>query len=265
MSATYEVGDVVRLTFAVSVNGAPTNATVALAITLPDGTTVSPTPDNPATGSYRYDFLASQNGRHVARWTATGTATAAQTEAFTIGGLVSLDDAKAHLQMRTDVNDAELQRFIWAADAAVAQKVGPLAPVTVTERTHGGGTSIVLRQWPVRALTSVTYWDGSTVDVSNLDLDTDAGVLYWQWGTSGYFTAGTRNVTVTYTAGWDQAPADLEQAVLELVRHLWETQRGNNTPARPGFTDEPAVPGAFSSWPVRVQELLAPYIVPRVA
>ena len=53
MTATYDIGDSVLLTFTVlNSAGSPTNATVALTLTDPDGTTSTPAVSTAATGVY---------------------------------------------------------------------------------------------------------------------------------------------------------------------------------------------------------------------
>jgi hypothetical protein len=158
--------------------------------------------------------------------------------------------------------DAQLTRFIDAATTAMSHYVGPLIPTVVTRVLDGGGVSLILPDYPVLSLTSAGYADGTSITLDDLDLDTSTGIVHWGYNTAGRFTGGARYVTVTYVAGWQPVPEDLQQAVLELIRHLWDTQRGN----KPGRTsgDEPQ-PGAFSTWPPRVQELVAPYRVPVVA
>jgi len=179
---------------------------------------------------------------------------------------VTLADVKAHLNMAGSGNDTELQRFIDVAEAAISNLVGPLTPVTVTEVHNGGRGSIVLRQPVAVSLTSVAYADGSAGS-SSYTLDGTTGILYY--GDSyGCFPGGPRNVTVTYLAGWASLPADLVHAVKELVRELWETQRGASTGARPGFTDtqDPTYGGGgLPLMPPRVVQMLEPYIVPKVA
>lgn len=172
---------------------------------------------------------------------------------------VTLAEVKAHLQMASSANDTELQRFINAAEAAITRHVGPLVPLTVTsERRNGGRDKIRLRYPRAVSLTSITYSDGTPTTVGDFDLDKDTGVVYFG-PDPGTFTYGVRNVLVSYVAGFAAIPDDLAHAVKELVRHLWKTQRPNSAGARPGFEDEDPVVGAFSSWPVRVQEWIEPF------
>ncbi len=71
---TYDLGDVASLAVAITDSaGAAANAgAVVLTVTLPDGTTVTPTVTNAATGSYTASYTPTLPGRHGVRWVATG-------------------------------------------------------------------------------------------------------------------------------------------------------------------------------------------------
>lgn len=176
--------------------------------------------------------------------------------------VVSLSSAKAYLNITGDQQDGELIDTIDRAEAVLARRVGPLGPEVVTDEVHSGPGPILLRRWPVVSLTSATS-DGNAV--LDLELDTDAGVVY------GTFSRLARNVRVSYVAGrGTPLPADLEAAVLELVKHLWESQRVSRPGAsRPGFGGSDLNPevemGAHYLLPYRVQTLIEPYLLPTVA
>jgi hypothetical protein len=170
---------------------------------------------------------------------------------------ITLDDAKRHLNITTAVDDDELTDFIDRAVTRLTHEVGPLSPTEVTER-HNGPGAIVLRQLPVLAVTSV---DNAGTPVTEPDVDLETGIIY----ASG-LSRRQRSVTVTYTAGFDPLPADLRHAALELLRHLWATQRGN-TPggARAGLLGtegaDPTTAAGMQSYslPYRVLEMIRPY------
>lgn len=166
---------------------------------------------------------------------------------------VSLQRVKDHLNITVGTQDGELQGFLDAAESAIAKKVGPLAPTSTTERVRGGDSALVLRRPPVVSLTSVTPVGGTALTVA--DLVSGAGVVEYAEG--GRFPA--RFYDVVYVAGRDPLPKHLELAVLELVRHLWTTQRGVTT--RPGSRESESaantLPGAGHALPFRVQELIA--------
>lgn len=176
---------------------------------------------------------------------------------------VPLADVKRHLNSTTAVNDGELQGFIDGAEAAITQHVGPLASTATTARVRGGTSALVLPTAPAVSLTSVTPADSSALTLSDLYLDTAAAVVTYNSGAS--FTA--RYYDVVYQAGRATCPTDLQLAVKELVRHLWETQRGPTR--RPGSTVSDAaantLPGAAYVFPFRVEQLLAPHLQPGFA
>lgn len=166
---------------------------------------------------------------------------------------LSLPDAKTHLNITVTTHDGELTGIIAAAEAAIAQRVGPLESTAVTARLSGR-SQLVLPVYPVISLTTVVDAAGSPLTVGGLTVDTATGVLSYVAG--GTFASSY--YTVTYQAGRTAVPADLMLAVKELVRHLWESQRG---PARFPALDDPAMPtGAGFLFPYRVQELLAPHM-----
>ena len=179
-----------------------------------------------------------------------------------------LADAKAHLNEQTSANDVEIQAFIDASEAAIAAKIGPLAPVTKTERVRGGRVLIVSTT-PITVLISVTPVFGTPLDATFLYMDAAAGVIsyYASWFPLPYYdVAYTGGRTVTATAN-----PDIYQADKEMVRHLWMTQRGSAAGAARysghGTVLDTVVPtpGLAYSFPDRVMELLAPYLPPGFA
>lgn len=170
---------------------------------------------------------------------------------------VKLAEAKTHLNITKSDADGELQSTIDAAEATIAQHVGPLAPTTVTA-TLRGSSLLLLPTAPVISLTSITGASGGALTVGDFTLDAAAGIVTYSSG--AWF--GSQWYTVVYQAGRTTCPADLLFAVKELVRHLWESQRN---PARfPGssISDGPLdTPGAAYLMPYRVQELIAPHAV----
>jgi hypothetical protein len=183
--------------------------------------------------------------------------------------VVDFNAARRHIGAVSDADDAEMQDMLARAEAAVTQLVGPLQPVTVTSVVGGragavnfpdswDGRSLVLPQRPVISLTSVTGSSGIAVDPSLL-LATDEGVVYYLDGFSRFNEIW---YTVVYQAGRTTLPADLELAILELLRHLWETQRGAalRTGSPLAETLAPTLPGAAYTFPIRIDELLNPYI-----
>lgn len=178
--------------------------------------------------------------------------------------VVAPSEVKTHLNITGATHDGELQSFIDAAEAAIGERVGPLASTAHEARVRGGGTALVLPVAPAVSLTSVTPADSTALTLSDLYLNEDAGVVTYESG--GSFSA--RHYDVVYQAGRATCPADLKLAVKELVRHLWTTQRGSAP--RPGggpLSDSTSntLPGAAYVFPFRVEQLLAPHEQPGFA
>lgn len=166
------------------------------------------------------------------------------------------DKVKAYLNITSD--DNELNPFIDAAEAMIAELVGPLEPTTLTAFVLGGAT-MVLPTAPILSVTSAEIEGYSTIDLDACLIDLRAGIIH----APTYGAAAGYMYTVTYVAGWLSLPADLRMGVMELVRHLWLTQRGPTR--RPGSTTAEVIPGAAYALPYRVEQLISAYVNKRVA
>lgn len=178
--------------------------------------------------------------------------------------VLDLTSAKAHLNITGSTNDVEIQATIDAAEAAIGRKIGPLETSAVTSRVTGCARALVLPTLPVVSVTTVTGSDASTISASDLVADPSGVVSFASYGS---FPSAA--YTVVYEAGWGAVnedvwagPADLLQAIKEMTRHLWVTQRGGSV--RPGSTSPDALsntlPGSAFALPIRVQQLVEPYI-----
>lgn len=166
---------------------------------------------------------------------------------------LTLADAKTYLNISAATYDVELQTFIDAAEAAIAQRVGPLTTTSVTKRVPGWGWALHLPIYPAVSLTSVTPVAGSALTLGDLHLEPDIGNVSYNGGS--FFSSSAYDVV--YTVGRSPVPVDLLMAVKELLRHLWTTQRGVSRPG-PGPAADPPSPSGFLM-PYRVLELIAPY------
>jgi len=255
----YDVGDSPVLSVTVrDANGTPANATtVTLTITAPDGSVVV----NGVTvagvgGVYSYSSYTSPlPGRYLVYWVATGSNACAFTDVFVVNdtaspGLVSLQDAKDHLQITSTTFDEELRRMIAGASNVIETLAGPIAVQTFTDVVCGNATILLTRQ-PVVSITSITGQLASspTILVSDL-LINPSGVV------SRASRAGFYNLpyTVVYKAGFSAAlPQRFVEATLVQLAHMWETQRG-------GSVTIPGVGGDESDSNWRDQSHIAPRV-----
>ncbi|MBB2914859.1 hypothetical protein FHS43_006171 [Streptosporangium becharense] len=254
---TYAFGAPVRLTTEIRSGGQlVTPASVELTIRLPDGTTAGPlTPPADGVGLYHYDYVSSQAGRHIARWTTTGPAGATE-EPFDVApmwdaGIVSLAEAKKHLNITTSADDGELAEVIRAVTPVIERHAGAVTRQTYTE-DHPDGYGLVLQHTPVLAVTAITGARPGVLDQA-VDELADARATGVVRRLDGRWISGP--VRVTYTAGRTSVSANVRLAALIIIAHLWETQRGTVAP-RLGSDDEVWDPRAGFAVPRRALELL---------
>lgn len=147
--------------------------------------------------------------------------------------VIDRDDVKARLNKSLTVDDSEIDDMIDAAEAEYAEYVGPLSG-EVTETFNGGTDRLVLRAPLVTAITAAAYSDGTAISTDDLVLDTATGIVYWGYGTAGWFTWGTRNVTLTYTVA--EVPANHRETIIADVAGYFEaTQDGPVGPVDDGY------------------------------
>jgi hypothetical protein len=265
----HDLGVTVRLTAECRDPGGTltTAGTVAVTVTLPDGTTATPAAvETATTGRYQADYLTTQAGRHTVRWTFTDPATA-YTDAFDVReetppAILSLADAKEHLNITSSTHDEELRGWIEATTHCVEWFVGPVVQRTVTE-VHSATVSaaVALRQTPVIAVTGVepVLTSGTTYEVAEFDVDPATGVVTLLTGAPIYGP-----LRWTYTAGRTVIPANILGAARIILQHLWRTQQG---PSRPqlgvgDFDVTEPIPGLGYAVPNRALQLLDPHRLP---
>lgn len=239
--------------------------TVTLTISLPDGTTATPTLGDPvATGQYRYNYVSTMAGRHTGRWLFTffGGSTSAYVETFDVrpadpGYLMSLAEAKAALNipatMTTD--DEELRALIEAVTLAVENYTGEtIARRTITDYLSVGLTTrILVHRAPIISVTSITRddytWPANAVTVRDAEIGeiitTDSALPFYG------------DLTVVYVAGRAVMLANHVEAAKVILKHLWQTQQTPGLASRVfGGEEAPAVAGLGFAIPNRAAELL---------
>jgi hypothetical protein len=281
LTGSYDLGDKVYLTWnTVDSSGAAVNpGTVTLNITQPDGTTSSVTTSTSTTGTYTASFLPTLVGRHILAWSATGSYPQAFSDIFEVRdindiGIVGYDEVLEFLNIpAASANENEVRRFIDASTDLAETYVGQvLGRRTFTNELYDGGTEFIrIRNPKAISITSV-YENGALVSSSNYVLDYTGQRLYrigsgtlYATNSYGYWTAGMNNVQITYVAGYVNPPMSAKQGVLEIIRHLWQTQRGAiNVMSRTQSGDELYSTPTYSL-PRRAMELLDPTSFPGLA
>jgi hypothetical protein len=280
----YDLGDVAYLNWAtVDKNGAAADVTTAVVtITLPDGTSATPSVTHGVTGAYSASYTPSQQGRHLVRWLGTGTNPQAYTDEFTVRDLttlpvVSYDSVLAHLNIpAASANEEEVRRFIDAAQDLAENYVGAVLGRRTYVEYYDGNTDVIRLNNPRAISVSEVIENGTTLGTGDYKLDSTGQRLHRLTATSltqstsvayGYWATGVNAVKVTYTAGYAITPPAIQQGVLEIVRHLWQTQRGAvSVMSRTGAASgDDFYPASTYSLPRRAMELLDPASLPGLA
>lgn len=260
-----ELGDTYQPTVDVrDGDGNPTSdVTVTVVLTLPDGSSTNLAAGaTSTTGRFVSVWTTTLPGRHT--WVATadgpgiGGVPQIYSDTFevvaTATGIVSVEEAQAHLGDERPAAQEQLRGFILTASEMCEEYTKQRWRRTpVTAALDGGRRWVQLLDVPVLSMTSVTV-DGT----ATTDYLLDGTLLYAGATGAGVWPAGHGNVVATYLAGppGGIVPATIRQGVLELVRHLWRTQRGAS--GMPRGADPDGTMGTAFSLPRRVEELWAP-------
>lgn len=265
-----DLGQVYEATLTLPGQSSPPS-TAVLTITLPDGTTVTPSVGpGAASGSdwlISYDYATTMAGLHKASWVTTGPGTAV-VDYFSVRqfiSVISLAEAKDHLNITRVLPDggAELRRFMQAATEVVESKAGICVRRQFTDRVSDGCRELVLPRRPVLSVTSVaSVWPGGpSWTAGQLVLDGEAGIVSQAAPMGLPFWYGPWDVT--YACGRAVVDERFIHAAKEQLRHLWETQRGAQPPSlAPGEESFATSAGWAFSVPRRVLELLEDDMVP---
>jgi len=150
-----------------------------------------------------------------------------------MANLITLDEYKASEKIESTKDDSRLNSLI----ASVSQLVKTYCNNTIvdhyaSDKTEtfsigSGSTSVQLSESPVNSIVSVKERTGIssayTTLVANTDyyLDTVTDSIFRSNSGTGYksFPLGPGSVEVVYKAGWSECPADLQLAVIDLIRY----------------------------------------------
>lgn len=135
--------------------------------------------------------------------------------------LTTLENVKASLFGRDpSAIDAEesLRLYIAAASTWFRRQVGrQLELGAYTEKQiHEGGDFIATREYPVVSVATFTA-DGVSVPAAPTDADPGWHIIGGRLHVRGWYVPEGSVVSLTYSAGYSPIPADIEQAVREMV------------------------------------------------
>lgn len=155
-----------------------------------------------------------------------------------MAGVITAAEAKKQLNIRaeTTTNDEELQDFVDSVTEVVEDVVGPVHPREVVEvRELNYSPVFVLSYAPVIEVLSLVpvQLGGPMIAVSDVDAEPRSGVLRLIDPTARF--RGVQRIT--YRAGRDPVPKNINLGTRIVVAHLWKTQRAQ-LGARGGYSSE---------------------------
>jgi uncharacterized phiE125 gp8 family phage protein len=142
------------------------------------------------------------------------------------GDLCQVSDVQAWLGSSAPAAEALIAQLITAASRAIGNYCGRASFLSqsYTDTCDGNGQRwMLLRQWPVSAVASVQIGEGPCVRTItdpacfSLEQPLPSGGNQRLTLLREHFPRGRSNVTVTYTAGYAEAPPDVAQACIEAV------------------------------------------------
>ncbi len=273
----YDLGGVAVLNFtALDVDGDPAAAAdISLTITLPDGSTATPTIEDGATGVYSAWYLTTQPGRHTYRWLATGTpgpgvGVGAEADSFDVtsmlsGSILSLADCHEELNIPSGNTsfDSRIRGYNAAVTGIVEKLCGAVVVRTVTERYLESGEAeiIMLRRipvyqpvtqpYPIISITPVLTY-GLTYDLSLLTVDPLIGTLRHEAGLP--FWNGPYDIS--YMCGRPIIPDNQLEGSRIILRHLWSLVRGGAGANSQGYASDDTTMIMGYAVPNRALEIL---------
>ena len=178
------------------------------------------------------------------------------------GDLTTLANVKAYAQVTSTTDDAVLTRMITSLSTMVQTYLNrQIASQSYTDTIDGaGGYRLQFANYPVTAVSIVTV-DGISIPAASLPAVSGwTGYVFTptQIALQGYcFTRGYSNVILNYTAGFASTPADIEEAVIELIamRYMERTRIGQNSKSIAGET----ISFNIKDFPATTQTILTNY------
>jgi hypothetical protein len=197
---------------------------------------------------------------------------------------IDLAEAVEYLQLEAALNTARetlLQRYIDSACTTAQSRAGrPLAPTQFTERHDGwSGEYIQLRYSPFLGLVLCREWQssGGFVTLPESTPENPVEGIQIDYATSqimrtfaGYswprpFFPGSRNVEVTYVAGFNPLPPDIWEATMELIAWKWRnTQQASRDWAPTEEFESPGHDGLYPGVPDRINAVFSQYWLPTI-
>jgi len=251
-TTSFNIGDRPKLTYIAKVDGTPTDATVILTVTRPDGTTLTPTPDHTGLGTYTANIDVDMDGLWTFLWSATGAVTDTEDGTFrvlaragatvyaTVGELrewfgddgerLSSPQLARALAATSRAIDRYCFRRFWRDNSATTRLFRADEPDFVWIDDLWSTSGLIVATDPgANGLFSET-WTQTTYQLEPLNSAADAGgdsaFAWWQIAavSTMSFPYAQRRAGVRVTAkwGWSAVPDQVSEATLLKAASLFK-------------------------------------------
>ena len=146
----------------------------------------------------------------------------------------TIDRLKTFLGITTTADDTLLTRLIAVATASIQAMTGrKLVYTTYTQKCYYKDDYLdvlLLDEFPAESITSIVDSNGNTISADDYCLHSEDGMVYVEWlaDLSFLWWGDCEYLTVTYLAGYETIPADLEQACIEYVKQMYSDRDLNS-------------------------------------
>lgn len=172
--------------------------------------------------------------------------------------LITLEEYKAYKKIGNPEKDDVLQAIISSVSNLIKVYCGRTfidhyaIPKEEIQSVTAGRTALILEEIPLGVVSGVN--NAGTDITSEIKIDTQAGIIFKADG--GYFTPGTDIITITYTGGFAETPADIKLAAFELTDYYANSEHT----ARKSFGGSSIeYHPDKNSWPYHIQSILDMY------
>lgn len=125
-----------------------------------------------------------------------------------------------------------------------------------------GKNTLTMKNWPITTVTAVQIGQFSYNEIQKSDFtSTGVKVKGRQLIAQGFkFEKGEDNIFIGYVAGYDEVPADIQQACNELINHRMKNERGDRQGVSSKSLAGETISFSHRSWPESVKTVLNNYV-----
>lgn len=143
-----------------------------------------------------------------------------------LGDLTTLAKLKEYLGIKTDTSDPLLERMLTEASQYIQSWLNRNLNLTdyVELRDGTNGLALSTRQYPIKTVSKLMI-DG--VEVPHASAVLGAGFRFDEERivlNGSRFNRGFQNVEITYSAGYETIPPEIEQAVIDMASNAYKAK-----------------------------------------